>query len=335
MSTHTNAQETTFFNELQRSTSLDLRDQRGKRHNLGLVLVGLLLGLLRGRDGNLSSIHRSMVNTHDRLCSILNIDNQTVVSRAQFPRILQKVNLEVFQNLLFKHYQIELSEKEQQWFAGDGKEIKGSIDKGKRRGEASVQIVSHQDRACIGQSFYNGDKESEKPCLHRLVEKCGMLNQKLTFDALHLHPKMTININQASGIFIIGLKGNQKLLLENLIEYTKVFDPIAEYQTLDKGHGRIDEREYASFDISEEYYDDRWKGSGFSLLIRVSRTRKDLKNSVLSKEISYYISNNKIKKSLECFQAIRNHWSVEVNNHYRDVSFKEDKLKTKKSPLLG
>ena len=241
MFTHTKAQETTFFAELQRSPELDLRDVRGRRHNLSLVLLGLLLGLLRGRDGNLSSIHRSMVNTHTRLCEVLNIDNQTVVSRAQFPRILQKVNLDIFQRLLFKHYQIELSKKERQWFAGDGKEIKGSIESGEKRGEASVQIISHKNRACIAQSFYNGNKESEKPCLHQLVEKCGIKNQKLTFDALHLHPKMTVSINQAEGIFVIGLKRNQKVLLENLTEYTKVFDPnselimINQYDT-SKGH---------------------------------------------------------------------------------------------------
>jgi len=32
--------------------------------------------------------------------------------------------------LIFDYYGIELSEKEKQWFAGDGKELKGSILKG-------------------------------------------------------------------------------------------------------------------------------------------------------------------------------------------------------------
>jgi hypothetical protein len=30
----------------------------------------------------------------------------------------------------------------------------------------------------------------------------------------------------------------------------------------------------------------------------------------------------------ELFGAVRNHWSVEVNNHIRDVTFKEDSLKS-------
>ena len=39
------------------------------------------------------------------------------------------------------------------------------------------------------------------------------------------------------------------------------------------------------------------------------------------------------------FQAIRGHWGVEVNNHIRDVTLKEDKLITKfkfvTRPVIG
>jgi hypothetical protein len=43
---------------------LDLRDERGKELNLPLFLMGLLLALLRHKDGNLSGIHRSMKDKH-------------------------------------------------------------------------------------------------------------------------------------------------------------------------------------------------------------------------------------------------------------------------------
>ena len=35
------------------------------------------------------------------------------------------------------------------------------------------------------------------------------------------------------------------------------------------------------------------------------------------------------------YEAIRNHWSVEVTNHIRDVTLKEDKLRTKKTIVLN
>lgn len=328
-------QETTFYDDLQKSKDLDLRDNRGKRHNMALTLVGLILAILRKRDGTLSSMHRSMENNQEQTCAAIGIDNEKVVSRSHLPILLSKVNRRVFESLLFAHYGLELNDQEKQWFAGDGKELRGSIDKGDRRGEVSVQIVSHQERAVVGQAFYNGTKDSEKPCLEDLVLRTGVQKQQFTADALHLHPTMTESIHQAGGVFVIGLKDNQKELLTDMIDHTEAFKPKLEQRTVDKGHGRLEIRDYSCFDISEEYVDPRWDQSGLSSLIRVRRTRTTLKTNESSQEVAYYISNGNSKNAVEYFGAVRNHWSIEVNNHYRDVSLDEDRFRTKKSPLLS
>lgn len=325
-------QKTTFYEEIQNHPEIDLRDNRGKRLNLALVLVGVVIGLLRKRDGVLSSIHRSMENNQAKLCAALGIDNEVVISRAHLPRILLKVNRSAFESLLFSYFGITLNAEQKEWFSGDGKELRGSIEKGDKRGEASVQIVRHGDGAVLGQAFYNGTKESEKPCLQKLVAKTGVQSQKITADALHLCPTMTEPIHGAGGEFIIGLKENQKELLSDMIDHTQAFRPKAEHQTVDKGHGRLEVRKYACFDISGEYFESRWDQSGFSSLIRVEQMRILLKTNESSEETSYYISNGEAKNALEYFEATRNHWSIEVNNHYRDVSLKEDCLRTKKSP---
>ena len=46
-------------------------------------------------------------------------------------------------------------------------------------------------------------------------------------------------------------------------------------------------------------------------------------------EISFYVSNGSITDSQELFNAVRGHWSCEVNHHIRDVTLQEDKLRTK------
>ncbi len=331
-------QETTFYEQVQKAEGLDLRDNRGKRHKLAFILLGVMLGLLRNRDGNLSSIHRSMVNTHDKLCVLLGVKIPKPVSRAQLPRVLGKVNLKVFEKLLFDYCGAELSNEEQQWFAGDGKELRGSIEKGSKRGEVLVQLVRHKDRAVLGQSRYNGEKESEKPCLVGLIKSQGAQNQNITADALHLHPKMTSLIQQAGGNFIIGLKGNQKELLTDMLWHVKNNKPLATHKTLDKGHGRLEQRYYSCFDVSNECFDKRWGTTQFKTLFKVKRQRTILKSDTLTEEVAYYLSNKDLKNDsqtrVEYFDAIRNHWSVEVNNHIRDVSLREDDLKTKKSPLL-
>lgn len=327
-------QETTFYEDLQKSEDLDLRDPRGRRHDLSLVLTGLIIALLRKRDGTLSSIYRSMQNMQEQLCAALGIENERIVSRSHLPILLGKVNEKVFSALLLARYGVKFSDEQRQWFAGDGKELRGSIEKGNKRGEVSVQIVSHQDRAVAGQAFYNGTKESEKPCLSTLVQQTTVNEHGFTADALHLHPEMTESIEQAGGIFVIGLKDNQKELLTDMIDHTQAFAPRASLRTVDKGHGRLEIRQYSCFDISEEYQDERWHKSNLQSLIRVKRIRTTLKNNESSEEVSYYISNGDSENATTYFEAVRNHWSIEVNNHYRDVSLKEDQFRTKKSLSL-
>lgn len=331
--THIQMQETTFYEQLQNCKELDLRDVRGIRLNLPYILLGLTIALLRKRDGCLSSIHRSMENKNESLCTFLNIDKQIVVSRSHLPIALKKVCPVAFGQLLFNNYGIELNEKEKSWFAGDGKELRGSILKGDKRGEAVVQLVRHEDKAVLGEGFYNGKKESEKPCLREVIKENEAAHQKITADALHLNPETTSLIAQAGGIFLIGLKGNQQELLEDMEKDSSYFAPVNQLVTVEKGHGRVEKRRYFHYDVSDEYFDERWSKSNFQSLFKVERYRYDLQSGKETNEISYYISNGAYTKEEDYFTAIRKHWSVEVNNHIRDVTLKEDNLKTKKTAV--
>ena len=40
-----------------------------------------------------------------------------------------------------------------------------------------------------------------------------------------------------------------------------------------------------------------------------------------------------LKSSGQLFKAVHQHWRVETNNHVRDVTLREDQLKTIKNPL--
>jgi len=94
MHTPTTPQINTFYSLLQNS-ELDLRDNRGKRLDLRYTFLSLMLAFFRNRDGNLSSLHRSMVNKHGELCGFLGLDigKTPIVSRSHLPVFLQKVDL--------------------------------------------------------------------------------------------------------------------------------------------------------------------------------------------------------------------------------------------------
>ncbi len=111
--------------------------------------------------------------------------------------------------------------------------------------------------------------------------------------------------------------------------------PVSELHEAEKSHGRIDKRTYKSYTIKNEFFDERWSEANFQTFVQVQRTSLQCKTNAESKEISYYLSNAKIKdkKDVELSKAIRGHWNVETNNYIRNITFKEDGLRTKESTI--
>ena len=127
-------QDRAFFNLLNQQDDLDQRDNRGKKHSLAFVLMGVVMALLAGRDGNLSAIQRHMKNQCQALSLTLSTQATRVISRAQLPRLLAQVNYTLLAQLVQQHYGLSLPEGFANWLSGDGKELRGSIAKGQQRG---------------------------------------------------------------------------------------------------------------------------------------------------------------------------------------------------------
>ena len=323
-----------FYSKLQTTKGLDKRDNRGKRHDLAIILTGLTIALFSKRDGNLSSIQRHMKHNYKKLCKSIQATPRSVISRSQLPVVLCQVDIDIFEGVLFDFFEIRLTDEEKRWFSADGKELRGSIEKGHKRGEAIVQVVEQATGCIVAQGFYNGRKESEKPAIqHILVEK-GLLSQKISFDALHFAPSLLDAIEDKKGVYLVGLKDNQKELLADMAQVPTYLKPIYSYQTVEKGHGRIDQRQYELFDVRKEYFDARWKKSNLSCLVKVSRQRLHLKTGKTESETAYYMSNELPENQMlgkDLCHATRKHWSVETTNHLRDVTLNEDKFRTKKT----
>ena len=318
-----------FFEKLQNAETLDLRDARGKRHNLAIVLTGVTLALLSNRDGNLSSIHRHLRKHYERLMSDLELEIKSPISRAQLPRVLDKVSVEVFDDLMFAHFGRRLSQQHKQWFAVDGKELRGSIEMGEKRGEAICQVLAHETLQTLSQQYYSGDKESEVPAVRDLLKSNSLASQKITFDALHLKPKTLEIIVAAGGKYVAGLKENQKELKRQVLTAIDQQAALWKTRTVEKGHGRVESRVYEFYDLLEMAKDERWLKLQIRTGVKVSRQRCELKSGKQSQENSYYLTNA-VGNYEELAQAIRKHWTVETNNHLRDVSFSEDEMRSKK-----
>jgi hypothetical protein len=140
----------------------------------------------------------------------------------------------------------------------------------------------------------------------------------------------------SKGTYVVGLKGNQTEILTDMELLCKLSKPDYEQYSENKGHGREETRRYKTINLKGEYFDKRWKNAAFQTLIQVNRTRLETKRGKFSSKISYYMTNQKAQTKEQAetlFKAIRGHWAVETNNNIRDVSLKEDSLKSIIKPV--
>ena len=331
------AKTTAFYQLLYQTPALDNRDNRGKKHSTALILTGLTCALCCGRDGSLSRLHRHMVHHFSLLCQATASTQPKVISRAQLPLVLAKVNIGLFASLLFDWFGIDLPALKGTWLAVDGKDLRGSIGSGQTRGEACVSVVVQTSEAVVGQAYYSGQKESEKLAVRQLLADKGLMGQRLSLDALHLNP-LTINaIHKASGHYLVGVKANQAVLHRYCICRCLLDTPTYEATSdWERGHGRLEQRQYQCFSLDQAVFAPRWRAAGFQTLIYIRRSRQALVGGPVTEESSYYLSNALVLEpsdGAELCGAIRGHWRVETMHYRRDVVLSEDGLRTKRSAV--
>jgi predicted transposase YbfD/YdcC len=275
-----------------------------------------------------------MASHYGRLVTFLEVRDAPpeAVSRPQLPRVLEKVSAAVFDRLIFSSFGVELTPEQKQWFAIDGKELRGSIATGAKRGEAVVRAIAHKNQRCAGQNYYSGDKESEMPTVRELVKNTKLSSQKLSFDALHCQFETLELVVAGGGRYLVGVKNNQAELFELVKKVSAEQTCLWKISESSRGHGRREEREYEFYDLLEIAKNDKWKDCQMRTLVKVTRIREEVKSGRLSREESYYVTNE-VGNYEELGEAVRGHWRVETDNYVRDVTFKEDALQTGQKTL--
>lgn len=317
----------------------DQRDNRGKRHKLDFVLCSVTLAILSGR-AKLSSIQRYIANRIEWLREVTEEQEAGIVSRAQLPRILSSVDRDELNKVTMNHFGVLLIETgEDEWQAIDGKALRGTPDEDGKQKARIVTAVNHESRETVAQCEMNSAKKGEITAVRTFLKETGLEEVNVTLDALHMNPKTTSQIHQSGGHYLIQTKGNQSELCEILTTVAATETPFSVLNYIERGHGRHEERWYWCFDIRNTAFDERWHLSGLNSLVVVMRqTAKGSDSSNISLEISYYLSNWSLLgdgniQPAALARAVRRHWGVESVNWIRDVTFQEDKVKTKDPAL--
>lgn len=223
---------------------------------------------------------------------------------------------------------------------GDIVAIDGKTMRGSKNGDKITHIVNawcSANNLVLGQ-VKTDEKSNEITAIPELLDLLYIEGCIVTIDAMGCQTKIVKKIKKKKADYVISLKGNQGTLHNEVKEYYEDLkeemdkiekgnhESVKMVRTLDKGHGRIEERKYFYSTDIDWMIDARkdWTGlSGIGMVYR-KVTEKDK----VREEVQYYIGS--IKDVSQFAKAVRGHWGVESMHWSLDVTFKDDANKTRK-----
>ncbi|GBE92954.1 hypothetical protein NCWK1_5371 [Nostoc cycadae WK-1] len=170
----------------------DFRTTDGRRHQLWLVLLLVIMGTMNGYVGYRG--WGDFVKRHSRvLIEKFGIQKHGVPSYSTIRRVVMGVDFDKladkFNEWAKTYVDLEVSE----WCATDGKSIKGTVQNYSSSNQNFVSIVSVF--ACkrglvVGMEKFENQQKSEIQVVQELITALGLEGVVLSFDSLHCQKKL-------------------------------------------------------------------------------------------------------------------------------------------------
>ncbi len=162
------------------------------------------------------------------------------------------------------------------------------------------------------------EKSNEITAIPLLLQQLALSGCIVTIDAMGAQKQIARQIVDDGGDYVLALKGNQGTLAKEVRETFTIaqadhFHQIQHqfYQTVDKGHGRLEIRKHWIIDDPEyiAYLNPKGKWKGLRSIGMVLSERRI--GEQVTQETRYYLLS--FARKVETFaQAVRSHWGIEV-----------------------
>ena len=303
----------------------DSRDERGKKYKLIDILIMTIYGLLCGLK-DFTNIADFMKLKEDYFTKLLNLENGTP-SHDCLSDLYASIDPKQFMKIFIEWTKDILEKKTGKKISIDGKAIKSATDK---INNGNIPYIVSAFIGEIGLSMGEvkvDDKSNEITAIPELLDLLDIEGATITIDAIGTQEDIVNKIVNKGGHYVLPVKDNQRILKKeiksqfdsynNLLGNPEVFHK----STVDKDHGRIEEREYyLTYNTSKITDKEKWKTVNAVAYMRVTRTEQD-ETTITD---NYYIIDNKIEID-KLIDAIGDHWNIECGLHWRlDVILDED-----------
>ena len=334
-----NASISPLKNQLLQLT--DPRLKRKRKHELIDVLMIAVTALLCGAE-NFTHMAQFGKAKESWLRTFLTLAHG-IPSHDTFRRVFMLLSPEKFSGVFLSWTQ-SLRQAVGEVVALDGKTVRRSFDVAK--GQSAIHLVSawaSTNRLVLGQIKVD-DKSNEITAVPELLRALELAGCIVTVDALNCQKNIAKEIKEADADYVLALKGNHgtaheeiKTCLDAALAETLASklpgaklsagaESLATFETLDKGHGRVETRRYYQ-SATLDWFADRSAWEGLQTVGMVEAQREI--RGKLSVERRYYLSSLPLDVTTFA-RAVREHWGVENQLHWvLDVQMNEDQCRAR------
>lgn len=300
----------------------DPRRGNARRHDLLDILTIALVASVCGAESCVDFAEFAR-DREPLLREFLRLENG-LPSHDTFSRVFRLLEPEAF-GRAFGAFLCDLGADGAGVLAIDGKTLRRSFDRA--AGRSALQVVTAfgaDARISLGQRAV-ASGENEITAARALLATLALDGALVTGDAIHAQSETAQLVLDRGGDYLFALKANRPAMLEAVAAFfADPPEPLAEFQTTEADHGRIETRRHRVSHCTDWLFGDRAEPGaprmpGLATLGCVIATRDDGAPST-----RYYLSSARLAP--EAFaRAVRAHWSIENALHWvLDVTFDED-----------
>ena len=302
------------------------------RHRLDdIIIIGLCTVICGGEDYN--DMEEFGLEREEWLRTFLELPNG-IPDSDTFRRLFERINPKELSECLYDWLNMERDKRSV--VAIDGKTIRGSGNT-EHKAYHVVSAFVAENQITLGEIVVD-EKSNEITAVPELLDIIDVEGAIVTADAMSCQKDITKKITERKADYVLGLKDNQPQLKKDVSDYffsaiqaPDIYGTPISTETLEKGHGRIEKREY--FLITDtDWLDQKDEWSALNGIGMV-RTEVDIKGEI-SSDTRYFITS--LTNIDEFAYSVRRHWSIENQLHWNlDVIFREDDARARKdnSPL--
>jgi len=304
----------------------DPRRSQGRRHKLMDILAIALCAVLCGAD-DFTEIEEFGETREAWLRQFLELPHG-IPSHDTFGRVFAALDPRAFGRCFMSWVRGVAHLSEGAVVAVDGKAVRRSYDAA--RDCPAIKLVSawaRENRLSLGQVKV-ADGSNEITAVPELLRSLAVEGCVVTTDALNCQKEIAAEVRRRGADYVLALKGNHGSLYERVEGFlssaregrTHGFQ-LGEHRTVEKEHGRIEERRFWQVSAPEDL---TASGEWVDLAsVGMCEALRELDGEV-SRHRRYYLSSLPVEAG-KFAEAVRGHWAVENTCHWvLDVVFRED-----------